>query len=212
MKTLSSSVQKLALQIMNAAWVDNLEKSFEKSPTTFKKLTQDNLNRMNKDRPFSEEDKAELKSDIEKATGGQFSLDRGTIEVIDGPNKGKSLVLKPKMPLDDGKKRFVYEPYKTKDTPPVRKYQPKWPVPVMKSAGEITYKDRGIVEIDGHEFDYSATLYFGDTRKPDEFEITPVIKEDEDLLEKIRDKVEDMASDQAHKNYQKEKSRIPPRV
>lgn len=73
--------------------------------------------------------------------------------------------------------------------------------------GSTSYKVRGIVEVEGHEFDYSATLYFGDDYKPDEFEITPVDEKDEALLEEIWDTVEEMASMQAHEQYWKEQHR-----
>ena len=70
---------------------------------------------------------------------------------------------------------------------------------------ETTYKTKGFVEVEGKEFEYSATLYFGDTRRPDDIEIEPTNDEDQAFYEENTELIEGKVSTQAHEQYWKER-------
>lgn len=67
--------------------------------------------------------------------------------------------------------------------------------------GEIIYTTRGYIEVENKEFEYLATLYFGDTRRTDTIEIEPLVDADQTFLEENRETIEERAKVHAHEQY-----------
>ena len=66
---------------------------------------------------------------------------------------------------------------------------------------EIIYTTKGYIEVEGREFEYSAILYFGDTRRTDKIEVEPTNDEDQTFFEENIETIEEKISTLTHEQY-----------